>query len=285
MNKQNSDNGENTRTIGRLLLESGKLKAVDAERIVKTQKEKGLRFGDAAVSLGLITEDDIEQVVSKQFHYHCLSMGSDSVDDSIVTAFKLHGKEVEAFRGLRSQLSLRWFMENKFLVVTASREQHGTSFVAANLAVTFSQLGQRTLLIDANMRKPTQFRSFKLHNKFGLSDILVKRAGIEVIEKIDGLEGLHVLSSGTIPPNPLELLGNEKFTALKDELSREFEIVIIDSPPIMDYSDAQALASSVKGVLVVARKNVTKLEELEDVKELLVTAGAEPLGVVINEIN
>ena len=108
--------GQNKRTIGHLLLEAGKLQPQDADQIIKAQKEYGLRFGDAAVKLGLVTKEDIVQIVSKQFDYSCLTVGDDSIDSRVITAFHAYGDDVEALRGLRSQLSLRWFAENKSLV-------------------------------------------------------------------------------------------------------------------------------------------------------------------------
>lgn len=284
MENQLIEVGQSKHTIGYLLLESGKLKPQDAIRIVETQKEYGLRFGDAAVKLGLVTNEDIFQVVSQQFDYDCLLLGDDSVDSSIITAFQSYGVEIEALKALRSQLSLGWFAGHKSLVITAPDEKSGTSYIAANLAVMFSQLGQLTLLIDADMRTPSQCSNFKELNRIGLSDVLAKRAGTEVITRITGLENLSVLSSGTIPPNPLELLEHGKFSKLHAELSKQYEAIIIDAPAALSFSDAQVLASVSRGVIIVARKDVTKVSSLNLVKEQVMIAGATPLGVVLNSL-
>ncbi|VAW47660.1 Tyrosine-protein kinase EpsD, partial [hydrothermal vent metagenome] len=171
MENQLIETSQNKRTIGYLLLEAGKLKPQDTDLIIKTQQAQGLRFGDAAVQLGLITEEDIMQVVSSQFDYSCLTVGDDAIDPSVLTAFHSYGKEIEALRALRSQLLLRWFTENKSLVITAPTSKQGSSYIAANLAVLLAQLGQKTLLMDANMRQPTQQALFRTINRTGLSDV------------------------------------------------------------------------------------------------------------------
>jgi len=274
----------NKRTIGHLLLEAGKLKPQDADLIVKIQQEQGLRFGDAAVQLGLITEADIMQVVSQQFDYSCLTVGDESIAPRVLTAFYSYGQEVEALRALRSQLSLRWFAENKSLVITAPASKQGSSYIAANLAVLFAQLGQKTLLIDANMRQPAQQKLFRFESRVGLSDLLVQRAGLEAIQSVSKIKNLSLLLSGTIPPNPLELLGHSRFNALMSTLEEQYEVIIIDSPAMLENSDAQAMSSVTKGALLVVSKNETKVVDLELAKQQVLIAGADAVGVVLNSL-
>lgn len=284
MENQLTEIYQEKRTIGHLLQEAGKLKQQDAMRIIEVQKKHGLRFGDAAVKLGLLTDDDVLQVVSQQFDYDYLVPNDASVNSSIIAAFKPFGKEVEALRALRSQLSLRWFAGHTSLVITAPYKNYGASYISANLAVMFSQLGQNTLLIDADMRTASQCDNFKELNKIGLSDILAKRATIDAITQLTKLENLSVLSSGTIPPNPLELLGHGKFSKLHAELSNNYDVIIVDSPPALEFSDAQVLASNTKGAVIVAQKNKAKVSSINEVKEQLVVAGAMPLGVILNNL-
>lgn len=284
MENQLIEMSQEKQTIGHLLLEAGKLNQQDAMRVIEAQKEYGLRFGDAAVKIGLVTDEDVLQVVSQQFDYDYLTPSDDSVNSSIIAAFKPFGKEVEALRALRSQLSLRWFIGHKSLVITAPYKNYGTSYISANLAVMFSQLGQNTLLIDADMRMPSQCNNFKELNKVGLSDILAKRVGIDAITSLTKLENLSVLSSGTIPPNPLELLGHGKFSKLHAELSKQYDVIIVDSPPALEFSDAQVLASNTKGAVIVAQKNKAEVSSINLVKEQLAIAGAIPVGVVLNNV-
>ncbi len=277
--------GQNKRTIGHLLLEAGKLQPQDADQIIKAQKEYGLRFGDAAVKLGLVTKEDIVQIVSKQFDYSCLTVGDDSIDSRVITAFHAYGDDVEALRGLRSQLSLRWFAENKSLVLTAPRSGQGTSYTAANLAVLFAQLGQRTLLIDADMRSPAQHELFRIQNRLGLSDLLAKRVDLDVIQPVSKIANLSLLTSGTIPPNPLELLGHSRFEVLIQKLEEQYEVLVIDTPAMLENSDAQAMSAVTKGALLIVSKDNAKIADIEQAKQQILIAGAEPVGVVLNSVN
>jgi len=273
----------NKQTIGKLLLDAGKLKAEDADRIINTQKKYGLRFGDAAIKLGLLTEDDISQAVSQQFDYSFLNIDNDSIDKKVVAAFQSFGPQIEALRGLRSQLSLRWFTDKTSLVVTAANKRQGTSYVSANMAVMFSQMGYNTLLIDADMRNPSQQSLFKSSNRVGLSDLLAKRSELNCIKTVEGIDNLSVLFSGTTPPNPLELLGNGRFAELNKKLSQTYEVIIIDSPAMLEYSDAQLLTSVTGGCVLVAKKHSASFSGLEKAKKQIAVAGAEPVGVVFNE--
>ena len=267
-------------SIGRILLEEGKIQAEDADRILRTQKELNLRFGDAAVKLGLVTEDDILRAVSQQFDYSSLPADSDLIDSEVVAAFRSHSKEIEAFRTLRSQLALRWFAENKSLVVSASTAGQGSSHVSANLAVLFSQLGEKTLLIDADMRTPRMHVLFKVANKQGLSDMLASRAGTEAIQTIEAFDNLSVLTAGTSTPNPLELLSRNQFW---HEIEQDFDVIIIDTPPALESADAQSIVAKVGGALIVARNNEAKLADIEDVQSQFLIAGADVVGVVLND--
>lgn len=270
------------KTIGSLLLESGIITVKDAEDIINLQQQENIRFGDAALKLGLVKQSDISFAISKQFDYSYLSIDDESIDRCLISAFLPSGPEIEALRSLRSQLSLRWMADNKALLVCGARSNNGSSYVSANLAVLFSQLGKKTLLIDANMRKPSQHLCFRNPNKQGLSDMLVGRADDSAITPIQGIDNLSVLFSGTAPPNPLELLGHSKFLNLKDRLSGQFDAIIIDVPPLLDYSDAEILASAVKGVLLVARKNHVSIRDLKKSKTKVELSGAIPLGVAVN---
>jgi len=199
-----------SRSIGAILIDTGRLTPESAERILKLQKEQGLRFGDAAIQLGLLTETDIQRALSRQYDYPYLMPGDDRVSEEVVAAFKPFSPIVEQLRALRSQLMLRWIdaeAGHKTLAVVSAGRGEGRSFTAANLAVVFSQLGERTLLIDADLRNPRQHQLFNLENRIGLSSVLAGRAELpETIVRIPGLIDLSVLPAGATPPNPQELL-------------------------------------------------------------------------------
>jgi len=270
--------------IGRLLLDSGKITTQDAEQILRAQKQNGLRFGEAAIKLGLVKEEDIQVALAKQFDYPYLTAGEGNLSSELVAAYEPLTPQVEAIRALRTQLLLRWFREGrKSLAVVATAPGEGCSYLSANLAVVFSQLGERTLLIDGNLRAPRQHHIFNLGNRAGLSEILAGRASIEAISRIPQLRELSVLTAGATPPNPTELLGRDKLAQLLQSLSGQYDVILIDTPPSSQCGDAQNIASIAGGALLAVRKGHSRLREIETLKASLNGANAPVAGAVINQ--
>ena len=270
--------------IGKLLLDAGKLTPDDAEKVLRLQKDKGLRFGEAAKQLGFITDADIQQALGRQFDYPYLQPGDADVSQELVAAYSPFSSQVEALRGLRSQLMLRWFADDrKALAIVGSSAGDGASYTAANLAVVFSQLGERTLLIDADLRTPRQHDVFKLHNRQGLSDVLAGKAGLEAIERIPAFIDLSVLPAGTTVPNPQELLGRPALVELLERLGAHYDVILLDTSPAAMGADTQTVTARAGGALMVARKNHTRLNAADALKEQLAAAGAEVVGTVLNE--
>ncbi len=248
--------------IGHLLLDMGKITEKDAERILKFQKEKSMRFGEAALALGFVTMEDINKALSYQFDYPYLTADKASFRGDLVAAFDPFSKQVESLRSLRTQLMLRWFERGyKAIAISSSKEVDGSDTLAANLAVVFSQLGERTLLIDANLRDPSQNKLFRLNNNAGLSDILAGRASTEAIVRIPSLLNLNILTAGTIPPNPQELLNKEIFDQLITAFSEQYDVILVNSSPILQSSDAQILAKKIGGVLIATEQHKTALDD------------------------
>lgn len=273
------------RTIGAILVDSGRLSVIDAERILRLQKVKSLRFGDAAIQLGILSEHDIQFALASQFDYPYLLKADDSLSPELVAAYTPFAEQVEILRSLRSQLMLRYLSANdasKSIAVLSADRKEGKSFLAANLAVVFSQLGERTLLIDANMRNPRQQEIFKGLNSSGLSSILSGRAGLEEAKRIPALLNLSVLPAGSQPPNPQELIGREQFSMLLEEASRSFDVIIVDTPAVNDYSEALTIAVRSGGAIIAARKNVTRRKSLEVCAKSLDEIGVSVVGSVLN---
>lgn len=271
-------------SIGRILQELGKLSAEDVERVLNLQKNEGIRFGEAALRLNLISEADIRQVLSMQFDYPYRQAGQGNFSAELVAVYLPFSAQVEALRALRSQLVSRWFTaRSSSLAVVGAQAGDGSSYIASNLAVVFSQLGERTLLIDANLRKPRQHEIFGLQERRGLSDILAGRADEHAIIRIESFMGLSILCSGTIPPNPQELLSRPSFNELLAHTSDQYDVVIIDSPPANDSADFQAIVARTGGALLVSRKNHTKLAGLARLTDQIKSAGAQVVGAVLND--
>lgn len=276
------------RSIGAILIDSGKLTLESAERILRFQKERGLRFGDAAIQLGLLESQDIQQALAQQFDYPYLTKkeAGNEIGDELIAAYQPFSHQVEILRALRSQLMLRWFTgepEQRTLAVASSGRGDGRSYLAANLAVVFSQLGEHTLLIDADLRNPRQHALFGLENRSGLSSILSNRAELNEIKRVPSFIDLSVLVAGPQPPNPQELLGRPIFAKLLEELANEYDVIILDTPAGSDYADVQTIAVRASGALMVARNNCTSVAGFCDLVKSFANAGVAVVGSVFND--
>ncbi len=274
---------ENTASMGALLLDAGKINARDAERIIALQKQKGMLFGDAAKLLGLVNDDDIQRALSYQFDFPFLSTSEESFSQELVAAYQPMSPQVEALRAVRGQLMLRWFTDvHKTLTLASLSRGEGRSLMAANLAIVFSQLGERTLLIDADLRQPRQHTLFKLQSVYGLSDVLAGRADLTVITRIPAFRDLSILPAGTVPPNPVELISRGLKSCLR-ELQTQFDVILIDTPPAEQAIDAQIIAANCGGALLVVRQHKTRMNDLELLKDALHDTGSQCLGVVLTD--
>ncbi|MEC5397505.1 chain length determinant protein tyrosine kinase EpsG [Uliginosibacterium sp. H1] len=277
---------KNDRSIGAILVDAGRLAPTDAERILRYQEEKGLRFGEAGLKLKLLDKSDIDYAISNQFDYPYLQLDDDSLNSTLSAAYMPFTPFVERMRALRSQLLLRWLngeATQKCIAVTSAGRREGRSFVAANLAIVFSQLGERTLLIDADLRQPCQHRLFKLGEAAGLSGILAGRSGNEVVQRVPGLRGLSVLPAGTVPPNPQELLSRPQFVQLLTRAASAFDVVIIDTSAADSGADSELVAARARAALLVARKDHTSVGTARALTEAVGQSGARVLGAVFNE--
>lgn len=271
--------------MGLILIDSGRLSIANAEKILISQRESGVRFGEAGRALGLLTEDDVRFALSVQFHYSYIPSAS-TLSHELIAAYEPDSPSVEELRMLRSQLMLRWFnngVDNKGLAVVSAGVGDGRSYIAANLAIVFSQLGERTLLIDADMRNPRQHKLFSLGKRAGLSDILVGRAGSDAIVNIDALPNLSVLTAGAIPPNPQELLGRQSFSKLLLALGEDFDVMIIDTPPANICADAHTVAVRTGAALIVARQDKSSMVQLGQFTRSLREFGVTLVGSVLND--
>lgn len=279
----------NTKTIGDILVATGRLTAEDAARIVERQRKDQVQFGEAALALKVLSKDDIDFALSKQFDYAYLSDQDQTVSPELVAAYKPFSRVGENLRAVRSQLMLRWFNTDparKVMAIVSPGNGEGRSFVAANLAIVFAQQGERTLLIDADMRsKPERSQNslFKLGKSAGLSAILANRAGLEVAQLIPGLPGLAVLPAGATPPNPQELLGRPAFGDLLRIASQQFDVIIIDTPAGTEFADAEITAARAGAALLVARKNASLVPHASQLARRLQDSGVALVGSVLND--
>jgi len=279
-----------TRTLGAILIDSGQLKPEEAERVLQYQKQHNLRFGEAAMRLGLISEADIQFALSRQFAYAYLRKTPGEIrplSDELVAAYQPFSTRVEQLRAIRSQLMLRWFdraEERQVLTIVGAERAEGRSYLAANLAIVFSQLGERTLLVDADMREPRQHYLFLLENQIGLSTLLAGRSREEAIVRVSDLAGLSVLPAGPTPPNPLELLNRLNFDEFMIQAKSAYDVIIVDTPAMTSGEDAAMIAVRTGAALAVARSGSTRVAAYTDLVQGLMDAGVAVVGSVLNEV-
>ena len=273
------------RSIGAILIKQGRLSVADAEKVMRHQVEHNVRFGDAALALGVLSAADIEFALSRQYDYPYLLRGESAISESVVAAYEPFTARVESLRALRNQLMWRWFEtgdERRALAITGAERGDGRSFLAANLAVVFSQQGQRTLLIDADMRNPSQHALFGLENRVGLSSVLSDRNGVEAVQRVPALLDLSVLTAGAPPPNPSELLGRPALGNLLRQLAPQFDVILIDTPAGSECSDAQMVSGRAGAALVVTRQDTSRVNEVHNLIGALGEARVHIVGTVLN---
>jgi protein-tyrosine kinase len=277
------------KNIGDILIATGRLSLEDAARIAERQQQDQVQFGDAALALKVLTKDDIDFALSKQFDYAYLSPHDHSLSPELVAAYKPFSRVGENLRAVRSQLMLRWFngeAMRKVLAVVSPGAGEGRSFVAANLAIVFAQQGERTLLIDGDLRSAPgrgQHALFRLGKGAGLSGILADRAGIEAAQLVPGLPSLAVLPAGAVPPNPQELLGRPSFGQLLLTASGMFDVILIDTPSGSAYADAEIIAARAGAAVMVARKNKTLVPQATQMARRMQDGGVNLVGSVLND--
>jgi chain length determinant protein tyrosine kinase EpsG len=274
------------RSIGQLISETKNLTEDEIQKIVAYQQEHGLRFGEAAVSLGFATDADVVFALSQQFQYPYTPENRRDVSREVVAAAQPFSQQAEAFRAIRAQLMMRVYSPNepkRALAVLSPESGDGKSFFVANLGVVLAQLGGRTLVVDANMRNPRQHSIFQVPNTSGLSGILSGRQEENVIFQAPDIPSLFVMPVGVTPPNPMELLERPAFRLLLGELLRKFDHVVVDTPAAFTGADAVVIASKCGAALTIARKDKSSVSSLQALLGTLSSSSTKLVGTVFNE--
>lgn len=207
-------------------------------------------------------------------------------NDKLVTAAEPRSANAEAYRMLRSNISFSSVDKPiKTILITSASPSEGKSITAANLAVTMAQAGYRTILLDCDLRKPTQHKLFGLSNDAGLTNCLLSHANLSTFIRPTRAENLRLLTTGPLPPNPAELLGSRSMSELLTLLQKDADIIVVDSPPVLAVTDSAILSHMSDGVLLVVDSGQTRRDSAVRAKEALEKAGARMLGVVLNRIS
>ncbi len=273
-------------SIGNILIQAGRLTPEEMERIVALQGKENLLFGEAAVALGILNEDDVRWALSSQYSYPGPVSGDSSFARDLVLAHEPLSRQAEDFRSIRSGLLLSGVGKVvKSLALLSPGEGEGKTFLAANLAISFAQLGSRTLLVDLNLRTPNVHTLFGLRNNTGASSLIIRRALPEEALRKTAIDSLDILPSGPRPPNPLELLSWPDTRELLENLKDYYEVLIVDTPPFLPTADALVIAGHCDATMLVALRGKTRNAHFARLKQVLDASGVRVLGAVVNEFD
>jgi len=276
------------KSIGDIIRETNNLTPDQVEKVLAYQKQHNKRFGEAAVALGFAKREDVMWALSQQFQYpysHS-QVVENRLNPELVVATQPFDKSAEVFRDMRATLINTLFQEGqakRAIAVVSADVGDGKSFFAANLAIAFSQLGGRTVLVDADMRTPRLHELFNMKDSSaGLATILSGRTESNGIRLVADLPSLYLLPVGVVPPNPTELAQRPVFGMLVRELLNKFDHVIVDTPAASHGSDSRVIASACGAAILVGRQGVTQMSKLKKLQQDIEKTPAKVVGVVMN---
>lgn len=205
----------------------------------------------------------------------------------MITAEEPRAPVSEAFRSLRTNIQFASVASPiHTLVVTSPSPSEGKTLVAGNLACVVAQGGHKVVVVDSDMRRPRVHQLFQLKNRLGLADQFLRpQNDLKDTLQPTGVKNLYALTSGSLPPNPSELLGSQRMIDIIHSLENQFDLVILDAPPSLVVTDANVLANRVDGVLLVIKPSISKRAEITQALEQLIQVKANIIGIVINGVN
>ena len=213
-------------------------------------------------------------------------MGGRNYRDKLITSLNPFSPVSESYRVLRTNLQFMTFDASiKSIMLTSPNPGEGKSVTAANLAVIVAQADLKTIIVDADLRRPTLHKIFEVRNLEGLTDLLrMPNANLENYIKDTGIENLQVITGGPLPPNPAEMLSSQRMVELIKRLKDIADVIIFDSPPVLAVTDAAVLSSRVDGVILVTHAKRTRRGAIKQSIQRLEHVGANILGCVLNQI-
>lgn len=269
--------------IGEILVAEGLMSSEDVTEIATYAEENNLRFGDAAVAIDKIHKDELDRALASRFQVAYTQPAKGELSDELVIAYKPFSKQADTFRYIRAQLMLGTFQaDQKVLAIVSPSKKDGRSYLTANLAVAFAQLGKKTCIIDCHMQDARQHELFKLMKSPGVSALLTGRSDAEKVPTpVAEVANLHVFQAGEAPPNPDELVASDSFGRLVAEVRRTFDVVLVDTPPGDSSTAVDWIAARCSNVLIVYRRDKTSLAKAGDFATRM-RSRAAVVGTVMN---
>mgnify|MGYP002714198386 FL=1 len=189
----------------------------------------------------------------------------------------------EKLRGIRSNIMFSHAEEIKSVLITSEKPKAGKSIVSANIAITYAQVGYKTLIIDGDMRKPTQHYQFETSNYDGLSNLIIGNSDFDKAIRSTRVKNLDLLTSGPIPPNPSELIASESFKKIFEHLQKKYDFILIDTPPIVSVTDAQVFLQYVPNCVLIIDAQKNNRSEVKKAKQLVEQANGHVIGAILNK--
>jgi len=252
--------------------------------ISKFQVERNLSFHCAAVELGILTPDDVAEALHRQ-RSMLPKPGDYALSPDLAIAYDTTLKRAEVLRKLRYQLAVRWFAIQapcKSLAVVSSGSGDGKSRLAAELAIVFAQAGERTLLVDADLRSPRQHELFGIPNDCGLTSMLGDIGLLASAVPVHAVENLFVVPSGPLPDASRALLVLRRIEGMLKVASTDFDVIILDTPALNQYVDAQTISLAAGGALFCVRRNEVHVDRLREHVDMLQSIGVNVVGSTFN---
>jgi chain length determinant protein tyrosine kinase EpsG len=253
--------GEAAADMGEMLVRMGIISSDQAREIDAAHGEGGQSYAEVAVALGLISSQDLSQLIAAR-RAQTGTLDHSRFHRDIVVAHQPRSHQAEDFRALRNALSLRWFKHPegaRSLAVISANRHEGRSVCAANLAVSFAQIGLRTLLVDADMRSPRQHELFGVNGSLGLASYLKGAGATTNYPNIGDPDSLSVLPVGEAPSDPQELLLGAPLHDLIAAAQKNCDVILFDTPAASDSSDYQTIAAACGGALVITRAGESRV--------------------------
>ncbi|MEB6259909.1 polysaccharide biosynthesis tyrosine autokinase [Staphylococcus haemolyticus] len=190
----------------------------------------------------------------------------------------------EKFRGIRSNIMFSGANEEiKSIIITSEKPAAGKSIISANIAISYAQAGFKTLIIDGDMRKPTQQYNFETANYDGLSNLIIGKSDFDKAIRSTRVENLDLLTSGPVPPNPSELVASDRFKEIYNQLMDMYDFILIDTPPVTSVTDAQVFLQLVKDCVMIIDTEKNNKNEIKKAKQLIEQADGHIIGAVLNK--
>lgn len=271
------------RKLGARLVAVGDLSAADLQRVLERQRTDVRLFGEIAVSMGLLDSQQVDRELANQSGSCAAEVARSRLSKDLHCAHESDAPSSEAIRRLRNALLLRLAGRSRSLAVVSAGAREGRSRVCANLALSLAQAGHRTLLIDADMRRPVQHELFGLDTGSGLSGLLASENGAAGVRYVCVSENLYVLRAGPLPSNPAELVCGPGLSELTRQAGDTFDWVLWDTPAGDVYSETMMLAAAAGAAVLVTRVGVTQIENTRRFVQRLTGNGIDVVGKVVLE--